>query len=79
MKKILITTSIILVILACTLKPDADENKKRLDSFQQTKNNYLEYCAGCHGYQLEEFVNKSQWLFGAAENELFKNIKIGSC
>ncbi len=67
--------SVIIIILAGFIKntgPDFTE-----DIFQKTKTNYFEYCAGCHGYQLQEFINKSKWLYGTSEEDLFRNIKYG--
>lgn len=38
--------------------------------------NYQQYCAGCHGEQLESFVNRT-WLYGNSWNEVYKAIKEG--
>lgn len=38
--------------------------------------NYQEYCAGCHGEQLQSFVNR-QWMYGNSWNEVYKAIKVG--
>ena len=38
--------------------------------------NYVNYCAGCHGYKFEEFQNRD-WMFANSNDELFKIIKHG--
>lgn len=53
------------------------KEKLSKNQFEITKNNYLEYCAGCHGFQMETFVNKDNWTFGESEAELFNTIKYG--
>lgn len=37
---------------------------------------YLNYCAGCHGEKLEKF-NKSEWMFGESDEAAFNSIKFG--
>ncbi len=38
--------------------------------------NYREYCASCHGEQLQTFIDR-QWIYGNSWNEVFKAIKDG--
>ncbi|MCF8226688.1 MAG: PQQ-dependent sugar dehydrogenase [Bacteroidales bacterium] len=40
------------------------------------RDNYLNYCAGCHGENLEKF-NKSEWMYGDNDDAAFKSIKYG--
>lgn len=39
-------------------------------------NNYLEYCAGCHGFRLEKF-EKKDWMFGNSNEDIIKSISNG--
>jgi aldose sugar dehydrogenase len=43
---------------------------------ENVRENYLNYCAGCHGQNLEKF-NKSDWMFGDSDEAAFKSIKYG--
>lgn len=38
--------------------------------------NYQNYCAGCHGDQLQKF-NKSEWMYGSDLSQLVKSIQQG--
>ncbi|HVK97548.1 MAG TPA: PQQ-dependent sugar dehydrogenase [Flavisolibacter sp.] len=38
--------------------------------------NYLNYCGGCHGAQMDAFVDR-QWKHGSSKQDLFKAIKVG--
>ena len=38
--------------------------------------NYKTYCSGCHGAQMEAFVDR-KWKFGKSKESLFKAIKLG--
>ncbi|WP_242693396.1 PQQ-dependent sugar dehydrogenase [Sabulibacter ruber] len=40
------------------------------------RNNYVNYCGGCHGRELETFVNR-KWQHGDSPEALFKGIKHG--
>ncbi|AKQ47657.1 membrane protein [Rufibacter radiotolerans] len=40
------------------------------------RSNYTNYCAGCHGQNLETFVDR-KWLHGNSPEALFKSIKHG--
>lgn len=67
---ITVTLIALLVILSFTYRPSSN-------AFDKSRISYMEYCAGCHGYQLEEFANKSQWIYGISADDLFKTIKYG--
>lgn len=38
--------------------------------------NYLQYCAGCHGFKLEKFEQKD-WMFGNSNDDLIESITNG--
>jgi glucose/arabinose dehydrogenase len=38
--------------------------------------NYVNYCAGCHGYYMEEFQNRN-WMFANSDDEIINIIKKG--
>jgi glucose/arabinose dehydrogenase len=42
----------------------------------QAAANYKNYCAGCHGDQLQKF-NKSDWMYGNDDSEVIKSIRDG--
>lgn len=44
--------------------------------FNDAANNYQEYCAGCHGEKLADFVDR-QWYYGNSWNEIYNGIKLG--
>jgi glucose/arabinose dehydrogenase len=37
---------------------------------------YENYCSGCHGVQMEAFVDR-QWKYGKSRDDLFRSIKVG--
>ncbi|WP_442794635.1 PQQ-dependent sugar dehydrogenase [Pelobium manganitolerans] len=39
--------------------------------------NYQEYCAGCHGAQMNAFADR-KWKYGNSAEDLFKSIKFGN-
>lgn len=41
-----------------------------------TRENYLNFCAGCHGENLEKFA-KADWMFGDSDEAAFRSIKYG--
>lgn len=47
-----------------------------IPDFSDAKANYAEYCAGCHGEQMQAFVDR-KWKYGKSDNALFKAIKQG--
>ena len=44
--------------------------------FERAAANYAEFCASCHGDQLEAFVNR-EWKFGKRDKDIFKAINVG--
>lgn len=44
--------------------------------FTAAKADYAEYCAGCHGKQMQAFVDR-KWKYGKGDDDLFKAIKQG--
>jgi len=38
--------------------------------------NYAEYCSGCHGTEMDAFVDR-KWKYGKEDADLFKAIKVG--
>lgn len=42
----------------------------------EVRDNYLNYCAGCHGQFLERF-DKKEWMFGDSDELVFTSIKFG--
>lgn len=38
--------------------------------------NYKTYCSGCHGEQMQAFVDR-KWKYGNSKEDLFKGIKVG--
>jgi glucose/arabinose dehydrogenase len=44
--------------------------------FSAAKASYTEYCAGCHGEQMQAFVDR-KWKYGKSDDDLFKAIKEG--
>lgn len=43
---------------------------------EDVRDNYLNYCAGCHGENLEKF-DKSDWMYGDNDEAAFNSIKYG--
>ena len=41
-----------------------------------TRENYLNFCAGCHGENLERF-DKAEWMFGDNDEAAYQSIKYG--
>ena len=46
------------------------------DAFNRALRNYNNYCAGCHGWQVEEFAEKN-WLSDESHQKVFGDIKDG--
>lgn len=63
---------------ACTTGHAADtgrlSGKKNIQN--TARENYLNYCAGCHGENLEKF-DKSDWMYGDSDEAAIKSIKYG--
>lgn len=79
MKKIvfLVVLSLLLVIIVLKSK-NAVFTEQTTDVIQTStaKENYAKYCAGCHGNQMDAFVDR-KWIHGNSEDDLFKAIKFG--
>ncbi len=39
---------------------------------------YEEYCASCHGKQVQEFVDREKWVHGSSREEMFEVVKNGA-
>ena len=59
-----------------TEKSDESRNSPSLSTEQQPVSNYLNYCAGCHGINLEKFSAR-QWMNETGSASAFKSIKFG--
>jgi len=71
MKQVLFLTSIsFLLLISCNNHAEQTEIQK------QAAANYANYCAGCHGDQLQKF-NKSAWMYGNDDTEIIKSIRDG--
>ncbi|HKK82174.1 MAG TPA: cytochrome c, partial [Prolixibacteraceae bacterium] len=46
------------------------------DTTTNTAKNYENFCAGCHGFQLEKF-EKKDWMFGNNDEDLIESIVEG--
>jgi len=67
---VLIFTSLILYIsLTGTAKAEFSDHSSPAQQYQK-------YCAGCHGVELEAFVDRD-WKYGKSDADIFKAIKIG--
>lgn len=47
-----------------------------VQDFTRARANYSEYCSGCHGEQMQAFVDRT-WKYGKKDSDLFKAIKVG--
>jgi len=70
---ILSVTIVVIFSSALLIKPSPVSK-----SLQQSevRDHYLNYCAGCHGVNLEKF-DKSEWMYGNSDDAAFKSIKFG--
>ena len=59
-------------IFIISFKQSPQENK----SSNKVKEKYISFCGGCHGINLEAFVNR-KWDHGNTSKDLFKAIKEG--
>jgi aldose sugar dehydrogenase len=85
--KIVIATiiTLIAIITAIALKPDRQDQSNVTTSSsmdyapsseQTARKNYQNYCASCHGEQLQSFVDR-KWQFGNSRTEIRDVIKNG--
>lgn len=81
-KILLIELAILLLLFACSnakkMATDSDVAGETMPAhdFSAAKASYAEYCAGCHGEQMQAFVDR-KWKYGKADEDLFKAIKVG--
>ncbi|MGQ8336689.1 PQQ-dependent sugar dehydrogenase [Sunxiuqinia sp. A32] len=76
MSKILPTISftfliVFFVVVSCSMK-----NGHKEKANQQAAENYQNYCAGCHGYNLEKFEDKD-WMYGDDIQNVINTITYG--
>jgi len=66
------------IIIACTDGKSANKNNgnPQVALGPEVRENYLNYCAGCHGEQLERF-QKAEWMYGDSDEAAFESIKYG--
>jgi aldose sugar dehydrogenase len=86
MKKILVSISLFMVFVLAWINFNACSGNisstKRIDSTKQTvalgtsEELFKNYCAGCHGEQMQAFVDR-QWLHGNQKQDIIKSIKGG--
>ena len=77
----LIIGILIVVLTSSTNSSKGDQIKFSLRDIDSTmlkiaEANYKNYCAGCHGDQLEAFIDR-KWVYGSAPDNLFKAINSG--
>ena len=51
-------------------------NAQTIDGHKQAAANYKNFCAGCHGDQLQKF-NKGEWMYGKDDSNIIKSIRDG--
>lgn len=82
---LLISLTIIGTVYACSnakkmssdgMTSDTADLASTSQEFAAAKASYAEYCAGCHGEQMQAFVDR-KWKYGKEDEDLFKAIKIG--
>jgi len=69
-----ISLLIALLIMVITLGACQHTGNKLNDA--GAAQNYLQYCAGCHGFKLEKFEQKD-WMFGNSNDDLIESITNG--
>jgi glucose/arabinose dehydrogenase len=62
-----------ILVTGFTLSPTHSDKHQYSD---EVRENYLNYCAGCHGKNLEKF-ERADWMFGDSEEAAFNSIKYG--
>ena len=65
--KFIVSSLVGIFILTCGFSFEAKDN---------TKEQYKNYCSGCHGKNLEGFINR-KWKYGISDVEVHKSIKDG--
>ena len=66
------------ILIACNNGNSSDltKNKSNYVVPEEVRENYLNFCAGCHGENLEKF-NKSEWMYGEDSEAAITSIKYG--
>ncbi|HPR32129.1 MAG TPA: PQQ-dependent sugar dehydrogenase [Prolixibacteraceae bacterium] len=74
----LVPLLILFVLFSC--RPQSPVNIEVMNRSAQNMEgaaaNYQNYCAGCHGFNLEKFEHKD-WMYGDSLNSVFESIKYG--
>lgn len=89
--RILVLSSLLLSIIIACSRPSADViNNKTANATTEVAQvattrsvhnrtpeaNYKEFCASCHGAEMDAFVDR-KWQYGNSDEDLFKAIKVG--
>ncbi|MGC9344930.1 MAG: PQQ-dependent sugar dehydrogenase [Bacteroidales bacterium] len=69
-------TTTFAVVLALSFSDRTNAKEFQAKNLEDVREQYLNYCAGCHGQNLEKF-NKSEWMFGDSDEAAFNSIKYG--
>ncbi|PHN03945.1 PQQ-dependent sugar dehydrogenase [Flavilitoribacter nigricans] len=82
-KTLLLGLTVLSLIFACSNSKNmsADDLADQGDTmpahdFSAAKASYADFCAGCHGEQMQAFVDR-KWKYGKSDGDLFKAIKEG--
>lgn len=81
-KYVFFSGSLVLMLLLnsfCLRKSNGNSSKgtdKDSLAFSISQNHYMNYCAGCHGANLEKFVGRN-WVYGKTDEAVFTTIKEG--
>lgn len=71
------STFICLVQPGCqSYKSNTSEEKESIKAGEIVENNYKSYCGGCHGENMDAFVDR-KWVHGDSPDSLFYGIKNG--
>lgn len=72
LKFIFSSLSVVLILPILSFGSPPQDNSLHLEA----KALYSDYCAACHGAQLQAFVDR-RWQFGTSSEELYKSISLG--
>lgn len=76
-KRLLVFTALSMSIAVLFIYINNTNAKEYFEYYSDdVRENYLNYCAGCHGQNLEKF-NKAEWMFGDTDEAAFNSIKYG--
>ncbi|MBN1597930.1 MAG: PQQ-dependent sugar dehydrogenase [Bacteroidales bacterium] len=67
---------VILTVVNSAMYTNRNELYQNKNHLEEVKENYLKFCAGCHGKDLERFTGR-EWVFGGTPDEMFSTIKNG--